>query len=73
MDGLLETTALGNINGYSPVQRHPPVVGAPLPDPQAWSPACRLPEELHVTAARIVAFAGVSTCGWGVIASLDRP
>ena len=26
-----------------------------------------------VTAARVVAFAGGSACGWGVIASLDRP
>ena len=32
-----------------------------------------LPEELHVTAACVVASASGSTCGWGVVASLDRP
>ena len=73
MDGLLEATALKNINGRSLVQRHSPVVSAPLPDPQAGSPAYHIPEELHVPAARVVAFAGGSACGWGDIASLDRP
>ena len=57
VDGFLETTTLGNLNGHSPVQRHPPVVGTPLPDPQAWASSCRLPEELHVTAACVVACA----------------
>ena len=55
------------------VQRHPPIIVAPLPNPQAGSPACRLPEELHVPAARVIAVASGSACGWGAIASLDRP
>ena len=47
--GFLETTAIGNGNRHYPVQRHPSVIGTPLPDPQVWASACHLPEELHVT------------------------
>ena len=49
------------------------IVGTPLPDPQARSSACRLPEELHVTAACVVACASGSAWRWGVVVSLDRP
>ena len=73
MGGFLETTALRNLNGHYPVQRHPPVVGTPLPDSQVWASACHLPEELHVTVACVVACASGLVCGWGVVASLDRP
>ena len=47
---FLGTTALRNIDGHSPIQRHPPVVGTPLPDSQAWASACRLPEESQLCA-----------------------
>ena len=35
--------------------------------------ACRLPEELYVAAACVVACAGGSAYGWGIVASFDRP
>ena len=50
----------------------PPWTVTPLPDPQARSPACRLPEEILVSAACAVAFAGGPACGWGGIAHPAR-